>query len=278
MVDFSLTDSHCHLTYDREDNLKAEFLINEAQQAGVGTMLTICTLSSEWPKIQAMLDAQPNVFGTFGVHPNHVGEEKLGDKALWEMAQMAAKHPKCVGLGEAGLDYHYNFAPKALQQKRFAQQLEWAWELGLPLVIHTREAEDDTMKMVDAALAKASESKPLTLIFHCFTSSQKLADFGIERGIYFGATGVLTFNNSDELRATFATIPATQLLVETDSPYLAPMPFRGKQNRPAWVVKVAERLAKERDTTLQAVADVTTQNFLRAFPKVALHKAAKESA
>jgi TatD DNase family protein len=256
-----LVDSHCHLLYPRQDDLSSAHLVQEAKEAGVTRLLTIATQHREFADILLFSQQQKGVFCTYGIHPHHAGEEGLSDSELAEAMRQAAREPKVIGLGETGLDYHYEQAPRAAQQHSFQLHLRLAQEVGLPVIIHTREAEEDTMRLVDQALAKG----PLTLIFHCFTGSSTLADFAIERGIYFGFGGVLTFKKSDALRDIAARVPEGLMLLETDSPYLAPVPYRGKQNRPAWIIHTAACLAEVRGVPADDVARVTTENFEKVF-------------
>jgi TatD DNase family protein len=238
-------------------------LVEEARAAGVTRFLTIATQHKEFADTLEFSQQQQGVFCTYGIHPHHAGEEGLSDLELSKEIEQAAAEPEVIGLGETGLDYHYNHAPKVAQQHSFELHLKMAQQVGLPVVVHTREAEEDTMRLIDRALKRG----PLTLVLHCFTGSSTLADFAVERGIFFGLGGVLTFKKSDALRAIAARIPENLILLETDSPYLAPIPCRGKPNRPAWLTHIATCLANVRDMSTGEIARITTENFERAFPK-----------
>jgi TatD DNase family protein len=174
-----------------------------------------------------------------------------------------SQRPKVIGIGETGLDYYYNNAPATAQKRSFEMHLEAARAADMPVIIHTRDAEDDTMHMLDNALKQG----PLKLLFHCFTSSARLAAYAVERGIYVSASGIITFKKSEDLRKAFALVPMELLLVETDAPYLAPEPHRGAVNEPAHTKWVAQKLAEVKEVPLETLAEATTQNFFKLFPK-----------
>ncbi|MDD9911804.1 MAG: TatD family hydrolase [Alphaproteobacteria bacterium] len=257
------TDSHCHLTYPRDDGLTPSDLVANAQAENVNTLLTIGTTHRSFAEMHAFTTEQEGVFCTYGIHPHYAGGE-LEPQALAQEIRKAAQLTKVVGLGESGLDYHYDNAPRDKQKESFRVHLELAQELDLPLVIHSRDAEEDTIALLEEALSRGV----LQAVIHCFTSKKILADFAIKNGLYLGATGVITFKKSQELRDIFAEVPNNLLLIETDSPYLAPVPYRGKPNQPSYVPYVAECLAEARGQSLQEVAEITSANFLRLFPKV----------
>ncbi len=231
-----LIDHHCHLDYpalarDRDG------VLARAAAAGVGLLVTISTRVREFATIRAIIEAHDNVYGTIGTHPHEAGNER--DVTLEEILAPAA-HPKIVGIGEAGLDYFYDKAPRADQMAGFRRHIEAARITGLPLVIHTRDADDDTAAVLQEEMAR----RPFKAVLHCYTGGQRLADVAVALGLYVSFTGVITFKKSEALRAIAASIPLDRLLVETDAPYLAPEPFRGKINEPAHVVHTAARLGE----------------------------------
>lgn len=264
------TDSHCHLTYPREDNLSVDFLIKEARSHKVESMLCISTTHDTFPEIQRVARENKSVFASYGIHPNHVREEKRPDALIQAAMRSAAQEPTVVALGETGLDYHHNYAPKERQQELFRLHLAMGRELGLPVIIHTRDAEEDTMTILKEAFDLGTP--PSSIVLHCFTGSQHLADFAIKHGVYLSASGVITFKNAPELQRIFAKVPDDLLLIETDTPYLAPIPHRGKPNRPAYVVRVAEKLAVLRHQDVTEIARITSENFLKLCPKATTNR------
>ncbi len=259
-----LIDSHCHLNYAtfKEQGIDADTLIAEAAENGVGKLLTICTHQGEFAELQGIAARHTNVFCTFGVHPHSAGADPLVAQSFDD----ALTDPNCVGVGETGLDYFRNEQPRDEQIASFELHLQKARKHDVPVVIHTRDAEEDTIAVLKNALADG----PLRLLFHCFTASQELADFGVENGIYISAPGIITFKNKklDALRNTFSTVPLELLLVETDAPFLAPEPNRGKINRPSYVKYTAEKLAELKQIDMETLADVTTKNFHQLFSRV----------
>jgi len=256
-----LVDSHCHLDFPGLAEEEAE-VVPRARAAGVGGMLTISTRLSTFGTTLALAERHDGVWCSTGVHPHQAGEE--GPASAAPLIANAG-HPKVVAIGEAGLDYHYDFSPREAQADGFRRHIEAAQTTGLPLIVHTREADEDTMKMLVEGLERA----PFGCVIHCYSSSPWLGREAAARGLYLGIGGILTFKRSDELRATVAELPRKLILLETDAPYLAPMPHRGKRNEPAYVAHVAEVLAGVWDTDIDTVARVTTDNFFRLFAKAA---------
>ena len=257
----TLIDSHCHLDFpDFADELDA--VVQRARDAGVERMVTIGTRLDKAAAMIAIAERFPDVFFTVGVHPHEAAGATDADFA--EMRDLA-RHPKCVGVGEAGLDYHYNFAPPEVAKRVFREQIGIARDLALPLVIHTREAEDDTAAILEEEMARGA-FQPL---MHCFTSSRALAETALRLGAYISFSGVVTFKKSEELRALARDAPLDRVLVETDAPYLAPMPWRGKRNEPAYVVQTARVVAEAKGLAPEALADATRANTLRIFSKMA---------
>ncbi len=237
----TLVDSHCHVNDPKFDEDR-EAVLERALAAGVETMVVI-----DAPEFA---ESRPFLYATIGVHPH---EASSATEETFARMRDLAQHPKVLAIGEIGLDYHYDFSPRDVQRRVFERQLEIAAEFGKPVVIHTREAWEDTMAQMPTL--------PHGGIMHCFTGTVEQASEALERGFHLGFGGVLTFPKAEELRAAARATPEDRLLVETDCPYLAPVPHRGKRNEPAFVVETARRLAEVRGTTLEAIAAVTTSNF-----------------
>jgi TatD DNase family protein len=261
-----LVDSHCHLDFpDFADDLDA--IVERAAAAGVGRIVTISTRVRQFDRLLAITDRFSNVYCSVGTHPHNAHEEL--DVTVEDLVARS-RHPKAVALGEAGLDYHYDLSPRDAQETGFRRHIAAARQTGLPLVIHSREADDDMARI----LAEETGKGAFPAVLHCFTAGPELARTAIALGLHISFTGILTFKRSDELRAIAASLPADRILVETDSPYLAPGKFRGKRNEPAYVVEVANVLAATRGVSTDAVASETTENFFRLFNKVPRSSAA----
>jgi len=256
-----LVDSHCHLDFP-DFEAERDAVIGRAREAGVGLMVTISTRVRQFDRIRAIAEAYENVFCTIGTHP-HNAEEEAGIPAS-ELVKIATSHPKVVGIGEAGLDYFYDKAPRDLQAQGFRAHIEAARETRLPLVIHARQADEDVIRILEEETGKGA----FPFILHCFSSGPELARRGVELGGHVSFSGILTFKNSQEIRDIAKTVPTDRLLVETDAPYLAPVPFRGKRNEPAFVAKTAAVLADTIGVTAEEIARITTENFFRLFDKV----------
>jgi TatD DNase family protein len=255
-----LVDSHCHLDFpDFADDLDA--IVDRAAAAGVGRMVTISTRVRQFDRLLAIAERFSNVYCSVGTHPHNAHEElDISAKDLVEMS----RHPKVVAIGEAGLDYHYDLSPRDAQETGFRRHIAAARETSLPLVIHSREADADMARI----LAEETGKGAFPAILHCFTAGPELARTAIALGLHISFTGILTFKRSDELRAIAASLPADRILVETDSPYLAPGKYRGKRNEPAYVTEVARVLAATRGVSADEIAAQTTENFFRLFNKV----------
>jgi TatD DNase family protein len=254
-----LVDSHCHLDFpDFKDELDA--VMQRATDAGVGTILTICTHLSRFDRVVALAERFDNVFCTVGVHPHEAAREPR--VTAEDLARMA-DHPKVVGFGETGLDYYYEHSPRAEQQQSFRTHIAAARIAGLPVVVHTRDAEADTARILDEEQKKG----PFTGVLHCFSSTRKLAENAIEMGFYISFSGVVTFKKADDLRATAAALPIDRVLVETDAPYLAPVPKRGRRNEPSYVAYTANEVARVRAMNTEDFAEATTDNFFQLFAK-----------
>jgi TatD DNase family protein len=256
-----LVDSHCHLDFDTFAP-ELDAVVQRARDAGVATCVSIGTKLDKFPGVRAVAERFRDVWCSVGIHP-HEAEVELLDSPAQLVA--CAEHPRVVGIGETGLDYYYEHSPRAQQIVNFQHHIAAARATGLPLIVHTRDADDDTIRI----LAEEMDRGPFTGLLHCFTGTQRLADTALELGLYISVSGIATFKNSAPLRAVLETIPLDRLLVETDAPYLAPVPHRGKRNEPAFVVHTAAMLAGLKGTTADEIARVTTENFFRLFAKVA---------
>jgi TatD DNase family protein len=257
-----LIDSHCHL--DFPDLAKErEAVLARARAAGVGLMVTISTRVRCLDEVLGIAEAHDQIFCSVGTHPHHAaGEPDVGADELVSLA----RHPKVVAIGEAGLDYHYDRSPRDLQERGFRTHIAAARETGLPLVIHAREADEDVARILEEETARGA----FPFVLHCFTGGRELARRGLALGGTISFSGVLTFKNSQALRDIAREVPLDRLLVETDAPYLAPEPLRGRSNEPANVVHTAARLAAIRGLSEAEIADATTANFARLFTKVPL--------
>jgi TatD DNase family protein len=255
-----LIDSHCHLDFpDFAEDLDA--IVGRARDAGLGRMLTISTRVRKFTGLQAITERFDDVYCSVGTHPHHAVEEP--DISVADLVKMAAGN-KVVAIGEAGLDYHYDNSPRDAQERGFRVHIAAARETGLPLVIHAREADDDVARILEEESGKGA----FPFVLHCFTGGADLARRGVALGGYVSFSGILTFKNSQNLREIAANLPADRLLVETDAPYLAPGPWRGKRNEPSYVVETARVLAEARKNSADEIADATTKNFFRLFHKV----------
>ena len=255
-----IVDSHCHLDYDGlADQLSA--VLTRAKEQGVGLLLSISSRVKNFPRLLAIAEAHENIFCTVGTHPHNAHEEL--DVTVADLVKLT-EHPKVVGIGEAGLDYHYGLSPREAQMQGFKNHIAAARETGLPLVIHTRQAEEDTARVLEEEMAKGA----FKAVLHCFTSQQWLAEKGVELGLYVSFSGIITYKNAKDLHTTAKALPVDRLLVETDAPFLAPVPFRGKDNEPSFVVKTLEQLAALRGLNRDEMAYLTASNFFRLFDKV----------
>lgn len=255
-----LVDSHCHLDFPDFAEERAD-IVARALAAGVERMVTISTRVKQFPTILEIAETYDPVYGSVGTHPHNAGEE--GDVTADQLVKLA-EHPKVVAIGEAGLDYFYDKAPRDAQARSFRAHIDAARRTGLPLVIHSRDADDD----MAAILEEESGKGAFPFILHCFSSGRALAEAGVKLGGYVSFSGILTFKKSEELREIAAALPLDRLLVETDSPYLAPVPFRGKRNEPAYVAYTAKVLAETLGMTGDEIARITTDNFFRLFKKM----------
>jgi len=250
-----LVDSHCHIDFAKPEERQA--LIERAKRAGVTTMLTIGTKGDELGEVIEIASGDPDIWCTVGIHPHEAAATP--DNIVERLVDML-DHPKVVGIGETGLDYHYDHSPRDRQAQLFRAQCRLARAAGLPVVVHSREADDDT------ALILKDEGVTAGVI-HCFSSGRGLAEKAMALGLHISISGIVTFKNSDELRAIVKDIPLDRLLIETDAPYLAPIPMRGKTNEPAYLVHTANKIAELKGMSLGELARVTSDNFFRLFAK-----------
>ena len=256
-----LIDSHCHLNYEGLVERQPEVLDN-ARKRGVCGFLNISTRQREWADIIGVAEREPDVWASVGVHPHEAdAHPDLGATALIE----AADHPRVIAIGECGLDYYYDKSDRVAQRERFQAHIDAAREARLPLVIHTRDAEDDTAEILSAAVRKGD----VTGVLHCFTGSAKLARKGLDLGFYVSLSGIVTFKNAQDLQQTAKWLPADRMLVETDSPFLAPVPHRGQKCEPAFVADTARFVAELRGEEPDQLAEATTANFFKLFKKAA---------
>lgn len=255
-----LVDSHCHLDFP-DFAAELDAIVARARAAGIGRMVTISTRVRKHAQVLGIAEKFPDVFCSVGTHPNHAHEEpEIDAKTLTAIA----KHPKVVAIGEAGLDYFRKGSPGEAQAAGLRQHIAAARETGLPLVIHSRDCDDDMARI----LREESGKGAFPAVLHCFTGGRDLAFTAIDLGHYVSFTGILTFRNSEGLREIAAALPADRIMVETDAPYLAPLPHRGKRNEPAYVAETAKVLADVRGVSPDEIAQQTTDNFFRLFNKV----------
>jgi TatD DNase family protein len=256
-----LVDSHCHLDFPELAGRRDE-VVARARAAGIGTLVTICTKLAEFPEIRAIAASDPDIWCTVGTHP-HEAEAEPDTVAATLVAH--AGDEKVIAIGECGLDYHYDMSPRGIQQDVFRIHIAAARAADVPLVVHTREADDDTARM----LGDATQDGKLTGVLHCFTSGRELAMRAIDFGFYISFSGIVTFKNAEDLRQIVKDVPLDRMLVETDAPFLAPVPKRGKPNEPAFMLHTAETVAALKGISLEALGAATTANFHRLFPKAA---------
>ncbi len=251
-----LVDSHCHLNFPELKDRIPEVL-QTAEEHGVQLLQTICTKLSEFDEVQSIAAANENVFCSVGIHPHEADKEQTTKDELVKLTQRA----KVIGIGETGLDYYYEYSDRESQQTQFREHIAASRETGLPLIVHTRDAEEDTVAILKEETARGA----FPFLIHCFTGTQFLADEALKLGGYISISGIVTFKKAGELRDVVQTVPVERLLVETDSPFLAPVPYRGKTNEPAYTKHTAEEVARLKSLTLEQLAERTTENFFTLF-------------
>ncbi len=254
-----LVDSHCHLDYPQFTE-SMDTMLARAAEHDVAYMQTICTLMSEFPKILAVAEKHKNIWCSVGVHPNNVQKEEL---VTAEQIIEKTKNPKVIGIGETGLDYYYEHSPRDLQIQSFLEHIKASRETGLPLIVHTRDADDDTIEILQNEMKKGK----FTGLIHCFSTGRKLAEEAIKLGFYVSISGIITFKKAESLQDIVKDLPLESLLVETDAPYLAPVPYRGKPNEPAFTKYTAQFIAELKGIAYEQVAETTTRNFFDLFSK-----------
>jgi len=255
-----IVDSHCHLDFD-ELSSDLENVLLRAKAADVRILQTICTKISQFDKVKKIAEEHENIYCSVGVHPNEVENEGV---ISVETIIKATENPKVIGIGETGLDYYYEHSDKDSQRESFINHIRASQETQLPIIIHTRSADEDTVSI----LKEEMKRKKFPGLIHCFTATQELANECLNIGLYISISGIITFKNAENLRSVVKTIPIERLLVETDAPYLAPMPMRGKPNEPSFVKHTVHYLAELLGKTPEEIAEKTTENFLRLFSKV----------
>lgn len=254
-----LVDHHAHLDFP-DFAPERDAVVARAKAAGVGVIVTISTRVREFETYRSIAESYPNVFFSVGTHPHQAHTEL--DVPIAEIVKLS-QHPKCVAIGEAGLDYFYDKSPRAAQRQGFLNHIAAARETGLPIIIHARDADDDVGDILEAEMAKGR----FKAVLHCYTGGQRLADRAVALGLYVSFSGILTFKGSDALRTIAKSVPIDRVLVETDSPFLAPVPHRGKRNEPAFVVKTAQTLADVKGVSLAEISRITTDNFFALYDK-----------
>lgn len=254
-----LVDSHCHLDFDVFDEDRQE-TIQRARDAGVATMVTICTRVTRFEEIRAIAETDENIWCSVGIHPHQAEEEPV--VTIEDLVSRAA-HPKVIGIGETGLDYYYDNSPRELQETSFRTHIAASRETGLPLIVHTRDADEDMADILEDEMGKGA----FPGVLHCFSSGRRLAERALDIGFYISLSGIVTFKNAQDLRDIAKDVPVDRILVETDSPFLAPIPNRGKRNEPAFVADTAAKVAELKGVDKHALSMASTENFFRLFSK-----------
>ena len=253
-----ITDSHCHLDYPKlYDQL--DDIVKRAEYNQVKYLLTICTTLKSFERIKLIITKYKNIYGTFGIHPHE--SEKYTQVDSKFILNIKNKHNKIIGIGETGLDFYYNYSEKEIQKKSFIEHISAASQLNIPIIVHTRNAEVDTHEI----LKSESKNSNLKVLIHCFTGSRDFAKKLIDLNFYISVSGIITFKNSIELADTVSSIPMENLLVETDSPYLAPLPYRGKDNEPSYIIHTVEKLSQIKKLPNESIVINTTNNFMKLF-------------
>ncbi len=254
-----LVDSHCHLDFDVFDEDRSE-TIQRARDAGVAAMVTICTRVTKFEEICAIAETDDNIWCSVGIHPHQAEEEPV--VTVEDLVSRAA-HPKVIAIGETGLDYYYDNSPRELQETSFRTHIAASRETGLPLIVHTRDADEDMAEILEDEMEKGA----FPGVLHCFSSGRRLAERALDIGFYISLSGIVTFKNAQDLRDIVKDVPVDRILVETDAPFLAPIPNRGKRNEPAFVADTAARVAELKAMGNQALSAASTENFFRLFSK-----------
>ena len=253
-----IVDSHCHLDYSNlYDQLND--VVKRAEHNNVKYLLTICTTLESFERIKLIIQKYENIYGTFGIHPHET--KKFTDVDSKFILNLKKKYKKIIGIGETGLDFYYNHSDKKTQKKSFTEHIKAALELNIPIIVHSRDAEMDTYEI----LKSEKKNSNLKILIHCFTGSKEFAKRLLDLNCYISVSGIITFKKSTELAKTVSFIPIDRLLVETDSPYLAPLPYRGKFNEPSYIIHTVEKLSQIKNVSKENVISYTTQNFKKLF-------------
>ena len=251
-----MIDSHCHLDHEPlYENINE--IISRSKNVGITKLLTICTNLESFNKIKEIIDLDPIIYGTFGIHPHDADKFLVSKSEIIENLQYSKK---IIGIGETGLDFYYNNSDRKNQIKSFINHIEACLDTNLPLIVHSRSAESDTFDVLNKY-----KNNNLKILMHCFTGSYEFAKKLLDLNSYFSASGIITFKNSSNLRSTFENIPIEKIIVETDSPFLAPVPMRGKKNEPSFIKFTLERLAELKSTSFENMSKITTDNFNKLF-------------
>ena len=253
-----IIDSHCHLDYPNLYN-RLDDVISRAQSKQVKYLLTICTTLESFEKIKIIVEKYKNIYGTFGIHPHE--SKKYANISSKYISNLKKKHKKIIGIGETGLDFYYNHSDKKIQEKIFLEHISAALQLNIPLIVHTRNAENKTYEI----LKSEKKNSNLKVLIHCFSGTKSFAKKLIDLNCYISISGIITFKKSEELAEAVSIIPSENLLVETDSPYLAPIPYRGKSNEPSYIVHTIEKLSQIKKISKHEVGSITTNNFKKLF-------------
>jgi len=251
-----MIDSHCHLDHEPlHENLSE--VINRSKETGITKLLTICTTFDSFENIKAIVKKDPMIFGTYGIHPHETVSNKVDKQTIIKSVN---ENEKIIGIGETGLDFFYNHSDRDSQINSFKAHIEASIELNKPIIIHSRDAENETFEILNSY-----KNKNLKILMHCFTGSLEFSKNLLTLDAFFSASGIITFKNSTELQNTFKTIPLEKLLIETDSPFLAPIPMRGKKNEPSFIKYTLEKLSMLKETTIEEMSKITTNNFNKLF-------------
>ena len=253
-----IADSHCHLDYPNLYNQLDE-VVKRANHNNVKYLLTICTTLESFERIKIITEKYKNIYGTFGIHPHEAEKYQQVDSKF--ILNIKKRYSKIVGIGETGLDFYYNHSDKKIQKKSFIEHINAASELNIPLIVHSRNAEIDTYEI----LRSESKNSNLKVLIHCFTGSRDFAKKLIDLNFYISVSGIITFKKGEELADVVSSIPMENLLVETDSPYLAPIPYRGKDNEPSYIIHTIKKLSEIKKLPIESVALNTTNNFMKLF-------------
>jgi len=252
-----MIDSHCHLDHEPLFKKISEIL-KRSKESGIKKLLTICTSNKSFENIKKILDLDEIIYGTYGIHPHETENNKVTKNVIIENIK---KHPKIIGIGETGFDFYYNHSDKKIQKKSFDEHISAASQLNIPVIVHSRNAETDTYEIIKSE----KKNSNLKVLIHCFAGSKEFAKKLIDINCYISVSGIITFKNSTELADVVSSIPIENLLVETDSPYLAPVPYRGKSNEPSYIVHTVERLSQIKNVSNEYVMSNTTNNFKKLF-------------